>query len=49
MSFMEEMVKFIRVRKKFWLLPGVFIMGLFVGLIILIQGFAVASFIYTLV
>jgi hypothetical protein len=35
-------------RKKFWLLPIVFVLLLFGGLIVLTQGSAVAPFIYTL-
>jgi hypothetical protein len=37
-----------RVRKKFWLLPILLVLGLFGGLIILAKGTAVAPFIYTL-
>ena len=39
---------FLRVRKKFWLLPVLLIMGVFGGLIVLTKGSAVAPFIYTL-
>ena len=48
MSFLIEFIKFIRVRKKFWLLPIFIIIFVFGGLIILTQGTAVAPFIYTL-
>jgi hypothetical protein len=48
MSFIKELWKFMRVRKKFWLLPIMFMMALFGGLIVLSQGSAVAPFIYTL-
>jgi hypothetical protein len=48
MSFVVELWRFMRVRKKFWLLPIFIVMGLFGGLIILTQGTAVAPFIYTL-
>jgi hypothetical protein len=48
MSFIKELWKFIRVRKKFWLLPILLTMVLFGGLIVLSQGSAVAPFIYTL-
>jgi hypothetical protein len=48
MSFLKELWKFMRVRKKFWLLPILLMMALFGGLIILSQGSAVAPFIYTL-
>ena len=48
MSFIKELWNFMRIRKKFWLLPIVLIMALFGALIILGQGSAVAPFIYTL-
>lgn len=47
-SIIAEFWEFLRVRKKFWLLPIV-IMLLFLGaLIVLTQGSAVAPFIYAL-
>ena len=48
MSFLKELWKFMRVRKKFWLLPIVLMMALFGALIVLTQGSAVAPFVYTL-
>ena len=48
MSFVKELWMFLRVRRKFWLLPIILIMAIFGGLIILSQGSAVAPFIYTL-
>ncbi|HEY7615402.1 MAG TPA: DUF5989 family protein [Terriglobales bacterium] len=48
MSFVSEMWKFLRVRKKFWLLPIMVTMALFGLLLIAMQGSAVAPFIYTL-
>ncbi len=48
MSFIKELWKFMRVRKKFWLLPIMLVLTLFGGLIVLSQGSAVAPFIYTL-
>ena len=47
MSFIAELWQFMRVRKKFWLLPILLMMALFGGLIVLTQGTAVAPFIYT--
>jgi hypothetical protein len=48
MSFVAELWEFLRVRKKFWLLP-IFVMSLiFGGLVIPTKGSAVAPFIYTL-
>ena len=48
MSFLIELWGFLRVRKKFWLLPILIMMVLFGGLIVLTQGSAVAPFVYTL-
>ena len=48
MSFIKELWNFMRIRKKFWLLPIMLMMALFGGIIILSQGSAVAPFIYTL-
>jgi len=48
MSFLLEMWAFLRVRKKFWLLPIMVMMVVFGGLIVLSQGSAVAPFIYTI-
>ncbi|MEO5335297.1 MAG: DUF5989 family protein [Magnetospirillum sp. WYHS-4] len=48
MSFLKELWSFLKMRKKFWLLPIIVMMALFGGLIVLSQGSAVAPFIYTL-
>lgn len=48
MAFIIELWQFIRVRKKFWLLPIIVMMVLFGGLLVLTQGSAVAPFIYTI-
>jgi hypothetical protein len=48
MSFIKELWNFMRVRKKFWLVPIFMMMALFGALIVLSQGSAVAPFIYTL-
>jgi hypothetical protein len=48
MSFLAELWLFLKVRKKFWLLPIIVMMALFGGLIVLSQGSAVAPFIYTI-
>lgn len=47
MSIVAELWQFMRVRKKYWLLPIMMMMALFGGLIVLTQGTAVAPFIYT--
>ena len=46
MSFIIEFWEFLKVRKKYWLLPIIIVLVLFGGLIILGQGSAVAPFIY---
>ena len=48
MEFVSELWLFMRVRKKYWLLPIILVLALFGGLIVLTQGSAVAPFIYTL-
>jgi len=47
-SFLIEFVEFLKVRKKYWLLPIIIILAIFGGLIVLTQGTAVAPFIYTI-
>ncbi len=48
MEFLKEFWDFLRVRKKYWLLPILIVLLIFGGLIILAQGSAVAPFIYTI-
>ena len=48
MSFLSELWQFLKVRKKFWLLPIIVIMLLLGVLIVFAEGSAVAPFIYTL-
>ena len=48
MSFLLEFLRFLQVRKKYWLLPVLLMMVVFGGLIVLTHGSAVAPFIYTL-
>jgi Family of unknown function (DUF5989) len=48
MSLLNELWRFMRVRKKFWLMPVFLVLGVFGGLLVLAQGSAVAPFIYTL-
>ena len=48
MSFIKEFWEFLRVRKKYWLLPILIVLVIFGGLIILSQGSVIAPFIYTL-
>lgn len=48
MSFLAELWRFLKARKKFWLLPILVMMVIFGGLVVLSQGSAVAPFIYTI-
>jgi hypothetical protein len=47
-SFVRELWEYLRVRKKYWLIPAFVIMALLGALIVLAQGSAVAPFIYTI-
>ena len=48
MNFIKEFLRFIFVRKKYWLIPILLILLIFGGLIVLTQGSALAPFIYTI-
>ncbi len=48
MSLLAQLWRFMRVRKKYWLLPIMIVMFLLGGLLVLAQGSAIAPFIYTL-
>ena len=48
MGFLLELWEFMKVRKKFWLLPIFVMMAIFGGLLVLSQGSPVAPFIYTI-
>ena len=48
MDFLFEIWRFMRVRKKFWLLPILIMMVVFGGLVVLTKGSVIAPFIYTL-
>jgi hypothetical protein len=48
MNFLAELWRFMRVRKKFWLMPVLIMMVVFGGLVLLTKGSAVAPFVYTL-
>ena len=47
-DILRELWLFLRIRKKYWLVPIVLMLAVFGGLILLTQGSAVAPFIYTL-
>jgi len=48
MWFLKEFWEFIKIRKKYWLLPILLVLAIFGGLIILSQGSAIAPFIYSI-
>ena len=48
MDLIRELWAFLRIRKKLWLLPIIFVMLVLGGLLILAHGSALAPFIYTL-
>jgi hypothetical protein len=48
MAFLIEFWDFLWFRKKFWLLPVLIMMAVFGGLVVLVEGSAIAPFIYTL-
>ena len=47
-SFLREFWMFLRVRKKFWLLPVLMMMMIFGSLLVLANGSAIAPFIYAI-
>ncbi len=48
LDLVRDLWDFMRVRRKFWLLPVIFVLVVFGALIVLAQGSTVAPFIYTL-
>lgn len=48
LSILSELWQFLKVRKKWWLLPIILFLVLLGGLIILTQGSALAPFIYAI-
>jgi len=48
MEFLKDLWKYIRERKKLWLVPLIIILLIFGVLIVLSSGSAIAPFIYTL-
>ena len=47
-NFLKEFYQFLKIRKKYWLLPIIIFLAIFGFLIVLTQGTAVAPFIYTI-
>ncbi len=48
MDFVSELWRFMRARKKFWLLPMILVFAIMGVLVVMTQGSALAPFIYTL-
>ena len=48
MSFLRELWRYMRVRKKFWLMPIIVVLLIVGGVIVFAGGSALAPFIYTL-
>jgi hypothetical protein len=48
MEFLKEFLEFLKVRKKFWLMPIIIVLVLFGSLFIFTQGTVISPFIYTL-
>jgi len=48
LDFIKEFLEFLKVRKKYWLLPIIIVLVLFGVLIVLSQGSAFTPFIYTI-
>lgn len=48
MAFLIELWRFLRARRKLWLLPLIIVMVLVGGLLLLAKGSVVAPFIYSL-
>ena len=48
MSFLREIWSYMKVRKKFWLLPIILMTVAIGGVLVLAQGSVIAPFIYTL-
>jgi hypothetical protein len=48
MNFIIEFLKYIKTRKKYWLLPIFIFLIIFGGLLMVTKGSVVAPFIYTI-
>jgi len=47
-SIIREFWEFLKIRKRYWLLPILIILGLVSALIVFVESSAIAPFIYTL-
>ena len=48
MDFVTELWRFMRTRKKFWLLPMILVFAIMGALLVITQSSSIAPFIYTL-
>jgi hypothetical protein len=48
MGFFAEFGRFLMSRKKYWMLPLIIMLVMIGGLLVIVQGSAIAPFIYTL-
>ena len=48
MDFLKDLWAFMKVRKKFWLMPIIIVLLAFGALIVFTSGSAIAPFVYTL-
>lgn len=48
LEFMQDLWQFLKIRKKFWMLPIIIILVLLGALVVASQQSALATFIYTL-
>ncbi len=48
MEFIKELWQFLKVRKKFWMLPLIIILLFFTLIIVFTAGTAIAPFIYSI-
>jgi hypothetical protein len=48
MRFVREFYRFIIRRRQYWMVPVFFMMLVFGGFIVLVEGSAIAPFVYTL-
>jgi hypothetical protein len=48
LEFLRDFLRYLKSRKRYWLLPILIVLGLFAGLVVLTEGSTIAPFIYAL-
>ncbi len=48
LSFLKEFLRFMRARRNYWLIPGLIMLLVFGGLVMIVQGSAIAPFLYAI-